>query len=63
MTHYTSGTRPLTATAELDKPFEVEVLDYADQQEDKPPADPERSRLLTVPRGGCLARADKYQGL
>ncbi|HEV3323701.1 MAG TPA: hypothetical protein VG147_16110 [Solirubrobacteraceae bacterium] len=40
---YTSGARPLTATAELGKPFEVEVVDYNDQKEDKPPADPERA--------------------
>jgi hypothetical protein len=40
---YTSGTRPLTATAELGKPFEVEVLDYSDDREDVPPATPERT--------------------
>jgi hypothetical protein len=40
--HYTSGARPLTATAELGKPFEVEVLDYDDDTEDVPPAAPER---------------------
>jgi hypothetical protein len=40
---YTSGVRPLTATAELGKPFVVEVLDYADQKEDKPPSTPERA--------------------
>jgi hypothetical protein len=40
---YTSGARPLTATAELGKPFEVEVVDYSDQKEDKPLADPERT--------------------
>ncbi|MGA9316211.1 MAG: hypothetical protein WBV77_16480 [Solirubrobacteraceae bacterium] len=39
----TSGTRPLTATAELNKPFEVEVLDYSDDAEDVPPAHPERT--------------------
>jgi hypothetical protein len=39
---YSSGPRPLTATAELDKPFEVEVVDYVDQQEDQPPSEPER---------------------
>jgi hypothetical protein len=41
--HYTSGVRPLTATAELGKPFEVEVLDYDDDTEDVPPAAPERT--------------------
>jgi hypothetical protein len=40
---YTAGTRPLTATAELGKPFEVEVLDYDDDKEDEPPAAPERT--------------------
>lgn len=39
----TSGTRTLTATAELDKPFQVEVIDYSDDAEDVPPAHPERS--------------------
>jgi hypothetical protein len=39
----TSGTRPLMATAELNKPFEVEVLDYSDDKEDVPPAHPERT--------------------
>jgi hypothetical protein len=39
---YTSGTRPLTATAELGKPFQVEVIDYADEKEDVPPLSPER---------------------
>jgi hypothetical protein len=39
----TSGTRPLTATAEPNKPFEVEVLDYSDDAEDLPPAYPERT--------------------
>jgi hypothetical protein len=38
-----SGTRPLTASAELDKPFQVEVLDYSDDAEDVPPAHPERT--------------------
>jgi uncharacterized protein DUF4430 len=41
--HYSSGPRPLTATTELGKPFEVEVVDYADQQEDQPPSEPERT--------------------
>jgi hypothetical protein len=40
---YTSGPRPLTATATLGEPFEVEVLEYADNAEDKPPATPERA--------------------
>ena len=40
---YTSGTRPLTATAELGKPFVVEVLVYNQHGEAEPPASPERS--------------------
>jgi hypothetical protein len=40
---YTSGPRPLTATAKLSQPFEVEVLEYPDNAEDKPPAAPERA--------------------
>jgi hypothetical protein len=40
---YTSGERPLTATAELGKPFEVEVLDYTNHAEAGPPATPERT--------------------
>jgi Domain of unknown function (DUF4430) len=47
--HYSSGTRPLTAIAELGKPFEVEVLDYADRQEDKPPVDPGRAGSSPFP--------------
>jgi hypothetical protein len=40
---YGSGTRPLTAVAELGKPFEVEVVDYTDDHQDVPPAAPERT--------------------
>jgi hypothetical protein len=39
---YASGTRPLTATAKLGKPFEVEVLGYDESTEDVPPAAPQR---------------------
>jgi hypothetical protein len=39
----TSGPRPLTATAELGKPFEVEVVNYTGHGEGVPPASPERS--------------------
>jgi hypothetical protein len=46
--HYTSGARPLTATAELGKPFEVEVLNYSDDEEDDPPAVPERTGSAPV---------------
>jgi hypothetical protein len=34
--HYTAGPRPLTATATLGEPFEVEVAAYADDQEGDP---------------------------
>ena len=40
---YAGGDRPLTATAQLGKPFEVEVLSYEDDNEDKPPAHSERT--------------------
>jgi hypothetical protein len=39
---YTSGARPLTATAQLGQPFEVEVLNYENEDEGSPPAAPER---------------------
>ena len=48
---YTSGLRPLTAEAQLDQPFEVEVLQYPDNEEDKPPAAPERAG--SSPLGGA----------
>ncbi len=41
--HYSSGDRPLTATVQLDEPLEVEVLEYNDDKEDRPPATPQRS--------------------
>ena len=53
--HYTSGPRPLTATAELGKPFEVEVLDYADQKEDKPPTSPERAGSIPYGAGADVS--------
>jgi hypothetical protein len=40
---YTSGDRPLTAVAQLNEPFEVEVLEYDDDKEDRPPSTPERT--------------------
>jgi hypothetical protein len=40
---YTGGSRPLTATASLGQPFEVEVDSYGDDAEDTPPAHPERA--------------------
>jgi hypothetical protein len=41
--NYASGSRPLTATATLGQPFEVEVASYEDDTEDVPPTDPERT--------------------
>lgn len=46
---YTSGPRPLTATAELGKPFEVEVVNYAEDKEDAPPSTPERTGSTPEP--------------
>lgn len=46
---YSSGLRPLTATAELGKPFEVEVIDYADDDENTPPSTPERTGSTPEP--------------
>jgi hypothetical protein len=40
---YTSGPRPSTATAELGKPFWVEVLAYSNHGEARPPVTPERT--------------------
>jgi hypothetical protein len=47
--HYSSGARPLTATAELDRPFEVEVDAYDDHGEGQPPTTPERTPADTTP--------------
>jgi hypothetical protein len=49
--HYTSGERPLTATAQLGEPFEVEVVNYDDRGEDVPPAIP--NRIETKPYEGA----------
>jgi hypothetical protein len=40
---YSGGARPLTATAALNEPFEVEVDAYEDDDESVPPASPERT--------------------
>jgi hypothetical protein len=40
---YSAGGRPLTATAELGQPFEVEVDAYEDGAENDPPAAPQRT--------------------
>jgi Domain of unknown function (DUF4430) len=40
---YAGGVRPLTATAELNQPFEVEVDAYEDDTESIPPASPQRT--------------------
>jgi prenyltransferase beta subunit len=44
----TSGARPLTATAKLGEPFEVEVLAYAGGAEATPPSMPERTGSTPV---------------
>jgi hypothetical protein len=46
---YISGVRPLTATAELGQPFDVEVINYADDREDTPPSTPERAGSTPEP--------------
>lgn len=51
--HYSSGARPLTATAELDRPFQVEVDAYDDDAEDQPPATPTRTSENTKPYEGA----------
>lgn len=48
---YTSGLRPLTATAELGRPFAVEVIDYAGDNEDTPPSTP--ARMGSTPEPGA----------
>lgn len=50
---YISGERPLTATAQLGKPFEVEVAAYDAHAEDQPPASPERTSANTKPYQGA----------
>jgi hypothetical protein len=51
--HYSSGPRPLTATAELGRPFGVEVGAYNDQGEGQPPGTPERTASNTTPYEGA----------
>ena len=51
--HYSSGVRPLTATAELGRPFAVEVDAYEDHGEGQPPATPERTSENTKPYEGA----------
>jgi uncharacterized protein DUF4430 len=46
---YSVGTRPLTATAELNQPFEVEVDAFEDDAEEVPPASPERTGANPFP--------------
>lgn len=51
--HYSSGTRPLTATAQLNEAFELEVAAYAGHGEGEPPATPERTSANTTPYEGA----------
>jgi uncharacterized protein DUF4430 len=46
---YTAGPRPLTATAQLDVPFPVEVASYGDDEESVPPAAPGRTGSAPFP--------------
>ncbi len=41
--HYASGPRPLTATTGVDEPIAVEVVAYADDEENRPPDAPGRA--------------------
>jgi hypothetical protein len=70
--HYSAGARPLTATADLGQPFQVEVLDYADDEEDTPPTAPRRtgsspyqgadvSPVLTSAKGFERAQSESSQ--
>jgi hypothetical protein len=47
--HYAGGARPLTATAQLGVPFQVEVLTYEDDTENVPPQHPERAGAEPFP--------------
>jgi hypothetical protein len=49
--NYSSGPRPLTAIAQLGKPFPVEVVSYADDEEDVPGSGP--SRVGSSPYAGA----------
>jgi hypothetical protein len=49
--HYSSGPRPQSAVAQIGKPFPVEVVSYADDEEAVPGAGP--SRAGTTPYGGA----------
>jgi hypothetical protein len=51
--HYGSGARPLTAQAQLDRPFEVEVDAYGAHGEGQPPPTPERTPKDTAPYEGA----------
>lgn len=52
--HYSSGLRPLSATAALDRPFVVEVAAYDDQSEGEPPATAQRNSKDTTPYEGAM---------
>jgi hypothetical protein len=47
-TGYTAGERPLTATAQLGKPLELEVLAYEDDAEDVPPPEPKSTGAAPI---------------
>ena len=60
---YTSGARPLTATAELGKPFEVEVARLQRSARRQTYGQSRTHGLLTVRRRRCLPRADIRRGV
>ena len=44
----TASRPPLTATAQLDQPFAVQVEVYGDDKEDNPPVEPDRAERHTL---------------
>lgn len=60
---YVGGDRPLTAIAQLGKPFAVEVLAYEDDLEDIPPAHPERTDTVPFPGAKVAPVVTSKKGL
>jgi hypothetical protein len=60
---YAGGDRPLTATAQLGKPFLLEVLSYEDDTEDIPPAHPERTGASSFAGAEVAPVATSNKGL
>jgi hypothetical protein len=62
--HYTSGPRPLTATTGVNEPIALEVADYADDEENRPPAAPGRagsSPFLNAEVGPVITSAKGFE--